>query len=73
MDERTKEWLEIIAWFAAPVIFCAAIAYYEFAIGNLLVSGLFTLLFIGLLIRRFIVERSEIEPIEKAQEKIKKS
>lgn len=73
MREETMEWIEIIAWFALPVVFCIAIAYYEFTISNLAVSGLFVLLAIALIVKRAFVERREIEPIEKAQEKIKKS
>jgi len=72
MNSETTEWIEIIVWFALPIIFFGAIAGYEYVAGNLLVAGIFGILFIAVVARRIIITRKEVEPIFEAEMQLEK-
>ncbi|MDE1850755.1 MAG: hypothetical protein KGH54_03105 [Candidatus Micrarchaeota archaeon] len=72
MDSETTEWIEIIVWFALPIIFLGAIAGYEYVSGNLLVAAIFAILFIAVVARRIIITRKEVEPIFDAEMQLEK-
>lgn len=72
MESETKEWIEIIVWFALPIIFFGAIAGYEYTLGNFVVAAVFVILFAIVIIRRIVVTRKEIEPIIEAEMQVEK-
>ncbi|MDE1827611.1 MAG: hypothetical protein KGH65_00410 [Candidatus Micrarchaeota archaeon] len=72
MESETTEWMEIIAWFAIPIVFLGAIAGYEYASGNLIVAAIFVILFLVVIARRIIITRKEVEPIFEAEMQLEK-